>query len=84
MEGRESGRAGMYLRNQDVRQGLVDDIDLSGVDIDRLIFEAPTKDQQVWMVKRFGRNCNLANIPFSSVLNVETLRRGLRGDTTGG
>lgn len=84
LEGRESGRAGIYRSNLEVRVGLIDDIDFSGIDINKLVFEAPSKDQQVWFVKRFGRQCNLGNIPFSSILNVETLRRGLRGDTTGG
>lgn len=84
LEGRESGRAGMYRPNFEVRVGLIDDIDFSGIDLNKLVFEAPNKDQQVWFVKRFGRQCNLGNIPFSSILNVETLRRGLRGDTTGG
>ena len=84
MEGRESGAAGMYRKDGEVRTGLIDDIALSGIDIDKLIFEAPVKAQQVWFVKRFGRHCNMANLPFDAILNVETLRRGLRTDTFGG
>jgi len=84
MEGRESGAAGMYRKDGEVRTGLIDDIAISGIKIEDLIFEAPVKAQQVWFVKRFGRHCNMANLPFSSILNVETLRRGLRADTFGG
>jgi len=84
MEGRESGAAGMYRKDGEVRTGLIDDIAISGIAIDDLIFEAPVKAQQVWFVKRFGRHCNMANLPFDAVLNVETLRRGLRADTFGG
>ena len=84
MEGRESGAAGMYRKDGEVRTGLIDDIAISGIEMTALIFEAPVKSQQVWFVKRFGRHCNLANLPFSSLLNVETLRLGLRADTFGG
>jgi len=81
LEGRESGAAGMYRKDGEIRTGLIDDIELAGISKDNLIFEAPNKSQQVWFVKRFGRHCNLANLAFDSILNVETLRRGLRADT---
>ena len=51
------------------------------VDVDQLLFEAPRKEQQVWFLKRFGREVNLGNIPPGEVLPLETLRLGLRSDT---
>jgi phosphosulfolactate synthase len=81
LEGRESGAAGMYRKDGEVRYGLIDDIVFSGAKVENLIFEAPKKAQQVWFIQRFGRMCNLANIPFEAILNVETLRLGLRADT---
>ena len=81
LEGRESGAAGMYRKDGEVRTGLIDDVELSGVNVKHLIFEAPNKNQQVWFLNRFGRDCNLANLPFDQILNVETLRQGLRADT---
>ena len=53
----------------------------SAVDVDDLIFEAPTKSSQAWFVKHFGPNVNLGNIPPDEVIPLETLRLGLRGDT---
>ena len=47
----------------------------------RLIFEAPLRPQQVWLLKRFGSECNLGNIAPADVLSLETLRLGLRSDT---
>jgi phosphosulfolactate synthase len=35
----------------------------------------------VWLLKRFGTECNLGNIAPDDVLSLETLRLGLRSDT---
>ncbi len=81
LEGRESGTAGMYRTSGEIRMGLVDEIVESGVPVERLVFEAPKKSQQVWLLKQIGGNANLANIALSEVIPVETLRLGLRSDT---
>jgi phosphosulfolactate synthase len=79
-EARESGTVGLYRDSGEVRMGLVDEI-AHGVEVERLIFEAPRKDQQVWFLKRFGSEANLGNIAPEDVLSLETLRLGLRSDT---
>ena len=79
-EARESGTAGIYRADGEVRTGLIDEI-VHAVDADRLIFEAPQRDQQVWLLHRFGAECNLGNIAPDDVLSLETLRLGLRSDT---
>ena len=81
-ESRESGSAGIYRPDGEVRMGLIDEI-AHAVDVDRLLFEAPRKEQQVWFLKRFGREVNLGNIAPDDVLSLETLRLGLRSDTVG-
>src|SRR5436309_13634106 len=79
-EGREGGTAGIYRPTGEMRTGLVDEI-AHEVDVDDLIFEAPTKASQAWFVKQFGPSVNLGNIPPDEVIPPETLRLGLRGDT---
>jgi phosphosulfolactate synthase len=79
-ESRESGNAGIYRRDGEVRMGLIDEI-AHAVDPQHLLFEAPLKDQQVWFLRRFGHEVNLGNIPPADVLSLETLRLGLRSDT---
>jgi len=79
-EARESGTAGIYRADGEVRTGLIDEI-AHAVDPERLIFEAPRRSQQVWLLKRFGTDCNLGNIAPGDVLSLETLRLGLRADT---
>jgi phosphosulfolactate synthase len=79
-EARESGTAGIYRATGEVRTGLIDEI-AHAVDPERLIFEAPRREQQVWLLKRFGSDCNLGNIAPDDVLSLETLRLGLRSDT---
>ena len=79
-EARESGTAGIYRATGEVRTGLIDEI-VHAIDPDRLIFEAPLREQQVWLLKRFGTECNLGNIAPQDVLSLETLRLGLRADT---
>ncbi len=79
-EARESGTAGIYRADGEVRTGLIDEI-AHAVNIEQLIFEAPLRAQQVWLLKRFGTECNLGNIAPADVLSLETLRLGLRSDT---
>jgi len=79
-EARESGTAGIYRADGEVRTGLIDEI-AHAIDTERLIFEAPLREQQVWLLKRFGTECNLGNIAPDDVLSLETLRLGLRADT---
>ena len=77
-EGREGGTAGIYRPTGEMRTGLVDEI-VHEVDLDDLLFEAPTKASQAWFVKQFGPGVNLGNIPPEEVIPLETLRLGLRG-----
>ena len=79
-ESRESGTAGIYRADGEVRMGLIDEI-AHAVDPGRLIFEAPRRDQQVWFLRRFGPEASLGNIAPGDVLSLETLRLGLRSDT---
>jgi phosphosulfolactate synthase len=79
-EARESGSSGIFTSGGEVRTELVADIG-SAVDLDDVIFEAPTKAAQAWFVKQFGPAVNLGNIPPEEVIPLETLRRGLRADT---
>jgi phosphosulfolactate synthase len=79
-ESREAGTAGLFRSNREVRTGLVDEI-VTRVDPRNIIFEAPHKEQQVWLIKNQGANVNLGNIQPDEVVALETLRQGLRGDT---
>jgi len=79
-ESREAGTAGLFRPTGEVRSGLVDEI-LSRVNPHDIIFEAPHKKQQAWLIRHQGANVNLGNIHPEEVLPLETLRLGLRGDT---
>lgn len=79
-ESRETGTAGLFRPNGEIRAGLVDEI-VDLVDRQRVIFEAPNKPQQVWLIRHLGPNVNLGNIVPQEVIPLETLRLGLRGDT---
>lgn len=81
-EARETGTAGIYRADGEVRMGLIDEI-AHAVDTGLLLFEAPRKEQQVWFLQRFGPEVNLGNIAPEEVLSLETLRLGLRADTAG-
>lgn len=81
-EARESGTVGIFRHDGEVRMGLIDEI-AHAIAPDRILFEAPRKDQQVWFVRRFGPDVNLGNIAPEDVLSLETIRLGLRSDTVG-
>jgi len=79
-EARESGSVGIFRHDGEVRMGLIDEI-LHAVDGEKILFEAPRKDQQVWFVRRLGPDVNLGNIAPEETLSLETIRVGLRADT---
>ncbi len=79
-EARESGTAGIYGSEGEADEDLIQCI-RKGVSADKIIWEAPLKQQQVWFIKQFGANVNLGNIAPSEIAALETLRMGLRGDT---
>ncbi len=79
-EAREGGTVGLFRASGEVRQGLVEEI-LTQVPAEKIIWEAPQKEQQVWFVKLLGANVNVGNIAPAEVIPLETIRLGLRGDT---
>jgi phosphosulfolactate synthase len=83
VEARESGKGvGIYDDHGTVRAEAVARIsERMGPLVDRLIWEAPLKSQQVYLIQQFGINVNLGNIPTGEVLALEALRAGLRFET---
>jgi phosphosulfolactate synthase len=79
-EAREGASSGIFTKAGEMRTDLVGEI-ATAVPLDDVIFEAPTKAAQAWFVKAYGPEVNLGNIPPDEVIPLETLRRGLRGDT---
>jgi phosphosulfolactate synthase len=79
-EGRESGTVGIYSDDGSARSEVVDAL-LDGVGAERLVFEAPRKDQQAWLVRHVGTDVNVGNVAPRDVLGLEALRLGLRADT---
>jgi phosphosulfolactate synthase len=79
-EGRESGTVGLFDSQGRVREGVAAAV-VDAIGIDNTVFEAPRKEQQAWLINRFGSDVSLANIPPGDVLGLEALRLGLRADT---
>jgi phosphosulfolactate synthase len=80
-EARESGRSGICRPDGTPREDLVDALLDSGLDLDRVLFEAPTKDLQTHFIKLIGPNVSLGNVAPGDIIGLETLRLGLRSDT---
>jgi phosphosulfolactate synthase len=81
LETRESGHGGLCRSNGELRHGLLEEILTSGIDVSRLLFEAPSNYLQNYFVHRVGPNANLGNIAATDVLGLETIRQGLRSET---
>lgn len=81
LEARESGKSGICRPDGELRYGLVEDVLSAGINVDKLLFEAPTTVLQTHMITRIGPNVNLGNVPAQGVIGLETLRLGLRADT---
>lgn len=79
-EGRESGSVGTYDTTGAVIEEVIDAV-VGVAGHERILFEAPRRDQQAWCINRFGPGVNLGNVALDDVVNVEALRLGLRADT---
>ncbi len=83
IEAREAGKSiGIYDDcgglKEDMAKVLVDELGIRNI-----MFEAPEKSQQSRLILLFGSDVNLGNIRPEDVIALETLRRGIRGDTLG-
>jgi len=83
MEARESGKGiGIFDGVGGIREDMAERL-VKGIGIEDILFEAPIKSQQVYLILEFGIDVSLGNISPADVIPLETLRRGLRGDTLG-
>ncbi|MBE6488884.1 MAG: phosphosulfolactate synthase [Methanosphaera stadtmanae] len=83
VEGRESGKnIGIYDEKGNVKEDELQAI-AENVKQQKLMWEAPNKSQQIDLILTFGNDVNLGNVNFNEIISLETLRRGLRGDTLG-
>jgi phosphosulfolactate synthase (CoM biosynthesis protein A)/phosphosulfolactate phosphohydrolase-like enzyme len=80
LEARESGTVGIYDRSGAPAVEMIQRI-VERVSRERLVFEAPRKEQQLWMIRSLGPEVNLGNVAPDEALSLATLRTGLRGDT---
>lgn len=79
-EGREAGNVGVFRPNGTAHTLLINRI-IAKIAPERILWEAPQKNQQVWFIKLFGAEVNLGNIGHNDMIPLECLRLGLRGDT---
>jgi phosphosulfolactate synthase len=82
VEAREGGTGiGIFDKSGAVEVDELDAIVAGVADLDKIMWEAPLKNQQQYLILRFGPNVNLGNVPTVDILALEALRQGLRGDT---
>jgi phosphosulfolactate synthase len=82
VEARESGiDVGLFDEEGQCREHTLEEVLSKVSDSSRLMWEAPLKQQQVYLLQQFGANVHLGNIAPSDVLALEAMRRGLRSDT---
>jgi phosphosulfolactate synthase len=83
IEAREGGRnLGVYDESGGLKEDMARYL-AEEIGIENIMFEAPEKSQQAELILLFGRDVNLGNIRPEDVTSLETLRRGIRGDTFG-
>lgn len=81
IEAREGGKnIGIYDEKGTAKEEEVDYL-LKHIPEEKIIWEAPNKDQQVYFILKLGKEVNLGNISTDDITSLETIRRGLRGDT---
>jgi len=82
IEARESGLGvGMFDSNGDCKEDTFAAIRRLLPTTDRVMWEAPLKAQQAYLIRAIGSGVHLGNIPPADVIALEAMRRGLRNDT---
>ncbi|MBQ2652212.1 MAG: phosphosulfolactate synthase [Methanobrevibacter sp.] len=83
VEAREGGKnIGIFDESGKAKEDEIDYI-LDNFRPEKILWEAPNKDQQVFFILKLGNDVNLGNVSTEDITSLETLRRGLRGDTLG-
>ena len=83
VEAREGGKnIGIFDKAGNAKEDEIDVI-LDKINPDKILWEAPNKDQQVFFILKLGNTVNLGNVSSDDITSLETLRQGLRGDTVG-
>lgn len=83
VEAREGGKnIGIFDKSGNAKEDEIDVI-LDKIEPNKILWEAPNKDQQVFFILKLGNEVNLGNVSTDDITSLETLRQGLRGDTLG-
>lgn len=83
VEARESAfEIGLFDADGRFRGDLADGL-ASGLGLENLCFEAPTKPSQFALLEHFGPDVWLSNVRLEELLRVEIYRRGLHADSYG-
>ncbi len=81
LEAREQGVGySVYQREEKKNEDLISKIQAKS-SISKIIFEAPIRSNQIYLVNRLGASVNMGNIPFDEIPRVETIRRRLHAST---
>ena len=83
VEAREGGKnIGIFDKAGNAKEDEIDVI-LDKINPEKILWEAPNKDQQVFFILKLGNTVNLGNVSSDDITSLETLRQGLRGGTVG-
>ena len=83
IEAREAGKdIGVFDDRGSLKEDMAKNL-MNKIGFENIMFEAPEKSQQARLILLFGADVNLGNIRPEDVIPLETLRRGIRGDTLG-
>lgn len=80
IEARESGTLGLFDSDGQINKQDFFNL-IQKIPENKLVFEAPLKQQQAWLINHLGANVNLGNIAPEDVIGLEALRQQLRADT---
>jgi phosphosulfolactate synthase (CoM biosynthesis protein A)/phosphosulfolactate phosphohydrolase-like enzyme len=80
MEAREAGNVGIFNADGKVNVELANKL-FQKIDPDKIIWEAPQKAQQVWLIHQLGKDVSIGNVAPFEALSLESLRLGVRADT---
>ncbi len=81
LEAREKGIGYSVFKKDQQRNSNLIGMIASEVGFDKIVFEAPDRNSQIFLVNMINSNVNIGNVSFDEISRLETIRRRIHADT---
>lgn len=81
LEAREKGIGYSVFKKDQQRNSSLIEMIASEIGFEKIVFEAPDRNSQIFLINTINSNVNIGNVPFDEIPRLETIRRKIHADT---